>query len=161
MRRGSYHSLRTGLSFGITSGIITTLGLMVGLSSGTHSKFVVMGGILTIAIADSFSDALGIHLSEESEKRHTTWEIWESTLYTFAAKFLFTLSFIIPVLIFDLPKAVVVAAIWGLSALAMVSFIIARGREKVWKSIAEHLIVALLVIALTHYTGEWISATFC
>ena len=78
-----------------------------------------------------------------------------------AAKFLFILSFIIPVLLLDLPKAVVVAAIWGLSALALVSFIIARGREKVWKSIAEHLIVALLVIALTHYTGEWISATFC
>ena len=46
------HSLRVGFSFGLTSGLITTLGLMVGLSSGTHSKLVVIGGILTIAIAD-------------------------------------------------------------------------------------------------------------
>ena len=65
------HSLEVGLSFGITSGIITTLGLMVGLHSGTHSKVTVIGGILTIAIADSFSDALGIHISEESEGIHT------------------------------------------------------------------------------------------
>ncbi|MBW2265656.1 MAG: hypothetical protein JRF28_05735, partial [Deltaproteobacteria bacterium] len=54
------HALKTGLSFGLTSGTITTLGLMVGLHSGTHSKLVVLGGILTIAIADAFSDALGI-----------------------------------------------------------------------------------------------------
>jgi len=52
-------SLRTGISFGLTSAVITTLGLMVGLHSGTHSKIVVLAGILTIAIADAFSDALG------------------------------------------------------------------------------------------------------
>jgi acid phosphatase family membrane protein YuiD len=57
-------SLRTGISFGLTSAVITTLGLMVGLHSGTHSKIVVLAGILTIAIADAFSDALGIHVSE-------------------------------------------------------------------------------------------------
>jgi len=57
------HSLRTGLSFGLTSGIITTLGLIVGLHSGTHSKIVVISGVLIIAIADSFSDAFGIHIS--------------------------------------------------------------------------------------------------
>lgn len=50
-------SFKTGFSFGLTSGIITTLGLMVGLHSGTHSKLVVLGDILTIAIADAFSDA--------------------------------------------------------------------------------------------------------
>ncbi|MDI6733408.1 MAG: hypothetical protein QME51_05200, partial [Planctomycetota bacterium] len=58
------HSIKTGFSFGSTSGVITTLGLMVGLHSGTHSKFAVLGGIVTIAVADAFSDALGIHISE-------------------------------------------------------------------------------------------------
>jgi len=58
-------SLRTGISFGLTSAVITTLGLMVGLHSGTGSRLVVLGGILTIAIADAFSDALGIHISEK------------------------------------------------------------------------------------------------
>ena len=52
------HSVKTGFSFGFTSAIITTLGLMVGLNAGTHSRLVVLGGILTIAIADAFSDAL-------------------------------------------------------------------------------------------------------
>lgn len=61
------HSLRTGFCFGLTSGIITTIGLMVGLYSSTNSKLVVIGGILTIAVADAFSDALGIHIAEESK----------------------------------------------------------------------------------------------
>jgi hypothetical protein len=51
-------SLKTGITFGLTSGTITTQGLMIGLYSGTNSRGVVIGGILTIAIADSLSDAL-------------------------------------------------------------------------------------------------------
>ena len=120
------HSFQTGLSFGITSGVITTLGLMVGLHSGTHSKLVVIGGIFTIAIADAFSDALGIHISEEAENRHTTREIWESTIATFLSKFVFTLTFIVPVLLFTLATAIILSVIWGLSLLAIFSFHIAK-----------------------------------
>lgn len=80
------HSLKIGFSFGLTSGIITTLGLMVGLHSGTHSKLVVIGGVLIIAIADAFSDALGIHVSEESENKHVTKEIWDPHFLLFYLK---------------------------------------------------------------------------
>ncbi len=155
------HSIRTGFSFGLTSGIITTLGLMVGLHSGTHSKIAVLGGILTIAIADAFSDALGIHISEESENKHVIKEIWESTISTFFTKFVFALTFVIPILLFELSKAIVISIIWGLSVLSVLSFKIAKG-EKVncWKVIAEHLIIALVVITITHYVGDWISSRF-
>ena len=64
-------SFKTGFSFGLTSAIITTLGLMVGLESGTQSKIAVLGGILTIAVADAFSDSLGIHVSQESQNQPT------------------------------------------------------------------------------------------
>lgn len=155
------HSLKTGFSFGVTSGIITTLGLMVGLYSGTHSKLAVIGAILTIAIADAFSDALGIHISEESEDKHTIKEIWQSTVSTFFAKFLFALSFTIPVLIFKLPTAIVVSVIWGLSVLSLFSYKLAcEQKTKPWKVIAEHLTIALVVITLTYYLGNWISLVF-
>ena len=155
------HSIRTGFSFGLTSGIITTLGLMVGLHSGTHSKLAVIGGILTIAIADAFSDALGIHISEESENKHTTKEIWQSTISTFAAKLIFPLTFVIPVLLLELSMAIVISIIWGLSMLGILSFNIAKEQKtKPWKAVVEHLIIALVVIAITHYLGDWISSTF-
>lgn len=155
------HSLKTGFSFGLTSGIITTLGLMVGLHAGTHSKLAVIGGILTIAIADAFSDAMGIHISEESEIKHTGKEIWESTISTFLFKFLFALSFIIPILTCELSTAVFVSVIWGLSLLAIFSFYLAKEQKaKTWRVIMEHLTIALVVIIITHYVGDWISVTF-
>jgi len=155
------HSLKIGFSFGLTSGIITTLGLMVGLHSGTHSKLVVIGGVLTIAIADAFSDALGIHVSEESENRHTTREIWESTICTFATKLIFAVTFVIPILLFELTTAIIVSIVWGLSLLGVFSFYIAKGqRVNPWRVITEHLLIALVVIITTHYLGHWIGSTF-
>lgn len=154
-------SLRTGVSFGLTSGIITTLGLMVGLHSGTHSKAVVVGGILTIAIADAFSDALGIHISEESENKHTESEIWVSTIFTFLAKFIFALTFIVPLVLFQLSTAVVASIVWGFFLLGIFSYYIARSQKaNPFRVIFEHLLIALIVMVMTHYVGDWIRSVF-
>ena len=155
------HSIVTGLSFGLTSGIITTLGLMVGLHSSTHSKLVVIGGILTIAIADAFSDALGIHISEESENKHTEKEIWVSTIVTFLSKFIFALTFIVPVLLFELGTAIWVSIVWGFSLLGILSYMISRQeKNKPIMVIIEHFFIAALVIFITHEVGSWISSFF-
>ena len=155
------HSLEVGFSFGITSGIITTLGLMVGLNSGTHSQISVIGGILTIAIADSFSDALGIHISEESEGKHSEKEIWQSTITTFIAKFVFASLFILPVLLFELSTAIIVSIILGLSLLAILSFLLSQKQStNAWQVVLEHLAVAVVVIILAHYAGVWIASSF-
>ncbi|AAB84618.1 MAG: membrane protein [Methanothermobacter thermautotrophicus] len=155
------HSLKTGLSFGLTSAIITTLGLMVGLHSGTHSRLAVIGGVLTIAIADAFSDAMGIHISEEAENVHTEGEIWESTLATFISKFLFALTFLVPVLTLDLTLAIIVSIIWGLLLLTVLSFHIARSRNvPPGRVLLEHIATAIMIIVITHYAGDWISSTF-
>ena len=153
-------SIRKGFSFGLTSGIITTLGLIVGLHSGTHSRIAVIGGILAIAIADAMSDALGIHISEESENQHSTKEIWESTVSTLLSKFVFALTFIVPILFLELSTAIIACIIWGLSLIAIFSYYIARQQNaKPYRTILEHLIIAIVVIVITHYIGDWI-ATF-
>ncbi|HPE64373.1 MAG TPA: hypothetical protein PLQ49_09730 [Methanothrix sp.] len=154
-------SLKTGFCFGLTSGIITTLGLMVGLNSGTGSKLAVIGGILTIAVADAFSDALGIHISEEAENVHSTREVWEATVFTFASKFLVASTFIVPVLLFDLTFAVVVSLVWGFFVLGVLSIFLARDQEKdAWKVVAEHLLILAVVVIATDLVGGWIGAKF-
>ena len=95
-------SIKKGFGFGLTSGILATLGLMVGLYSGTHSKFVVIAGIVTIAIADAFSDSLGMHISQETVKKNTVKQVWEATYSTFFFKLIIALSFLIPVLLLSL-----------------------------------------------------------
>ena len=150
-------SLRTGITFGLTSAVITTLGLMVGLHSGTHSKIVVLAGILTIAIADAFSDALGIHISEEAENAHTTKQIWTATVSTFLAKFLFALTFVVPVVLFTLSTAIVISLIWGMLILTLLSYFIAKTQsEPSWKIVGEHLMIAIVVIGITHWIGDWL-----
>ena len=151
------NSLRTGITFGLTSAVITTLGLMVGLHSGTNSKIVVLAGILTIAIADAFSDALGIHISKEAENSQTTRQIWVATISTFLAKFLFAMTFVVPVLLFTLSTAIVMSLIWGLSILTILSYVIAKSQKKSpWKIVGEHLMIAIVVIGITHWVGDWL-----
>ncbi len=155
------HSITVGFAFGMTSGIITTMGLMVGLFSGTSSRLAVIGGILTIAIADAFSDALGIHISEESENVHSGKEIWVSTISTFLAKFIFASTFILPILFLKLNVAVIVNILWGFSVLTILSFYLSKIQfENPLKVVSEHLIIATLVVIISHFVGKIISQVF-
>ena len=134
---------------------------MVGLHAGTHSRLAVLGGILTIAIADAFSDAAGIHISEESKEGSIDQHVWAATIATFLSKFLFALTFVVPVLLFDLFTAIVVSIAWGLSVLAILSYRIAVFQgSKPWKVVGEHLFIAVAVISITHLVGNWIG-TIC
>ena len=154
-------AFRSGFSFGLTSGIITTLGLIVGLHSSTDSRFVVIGGILTIAVVDAFSDSLGMHMAQEAQNYITHKIVWMATIYTFLFKFIFSSIFIIPVLILDLHDAILISILIGLYLIFLVSLIIARDRnEKPYKVICEHIIIAIFVIIIAHYIGILISNTF-
>ncbi len=155
------HSIETGFGFGLTSATITTLGLIVGLAAGTNSKIAVIGGVLTIAVADAASDALGIHISEESENVHTSREVWTSTVATFITKFLFALTFLVPILLLDMGAAIVACIFWGFAALVSLSYVLSKKQGKKPASvIAEHLVIASAVVALTHFLGLWIARTF-
>ena len=151
-------AFRTGMSFGVTSAVITTLGLIVGLNSGTHDKMIVIGGILMIAIADALSDSLGIHVSEEARKGHTEKGVWQSTFFTFLFKFVFALTFLIPILFFDLAWAIKVDVVWGMLALGVLSYYIARRvKAPPWKVVTEHLVIAIVVIIATNFLGDWVA----
>lgn len=153
--------IRTGFSFGLASGVITTLGLMVGLYSSTESKIAVIGAILTIAVADSFSDAVGIHVSKEVQNKYTTRSLWESTISTLLFKFLVPLIFIIPVLLLDLSTAVWVSVVLGLLLLTLLSYTLAlHHKVNVLTSVTGHLAVAVFVILATNFLGGLIGKMF-
>ncbi len=155
-------SIRKGFGFGLTSGIITTLGLIIGLNSGTGSRAIIIGGILTIAVADAFSDSLGVHMSEEAgSKRTKESSVWESTLSTFFSKLIFALTFLIPFLIFSRISAVIVSIIWGLLLITLFSYYIAKKHNhSPIRIILEHVCITVLVIIITNYLGSFISKYF-
>lgn len=152
---------RTGLFFGATSGVITTLGLITGLNAGTHSITAVLGGIFVIAVADSMSDALGIHLAEEADPNATTQHVWSATISTFLNKFIFALSFAVPLLLLPLDQAVIASLLWGMLVIVVLSYFLARAQKaSIIMIVAEHLGIAILVVVFSHLIGVWVSNTF-
>jgi len=152
---------RTGLFFGATSGVITTLGLITGLNAGTHSITAVLGGIFVIAVADAMSDALGIHLAEEADPNATTSHVWAATISTFLNKFFFALSFAVPLLLLPLDQAVIASLVWGMLVIVVLSYFLARAqKESVVLIVGEHLGIAILVVVFSHLIGVWVSNTF-
>ncbi len=151
-------AISAGLSFGLTSGTITTLGLMFGLFSGTNSRLAVIGGILTIAIADALSDSLGIRATQESE-HHSKRAIWVAVATTFFAKLIYASTFLIPILLLPLNIAVLVSAVYGFSVLGVLSFYNSNGKRKII-NISNHVLLAAVVIVITYLVGKAIAILF-
>ena len=77
---------------------------------------------------------------------------------TFLAKFLFALTFAAPVLLLSLPTAILVSLVWGMSILAVLSYGMAKPQgEAPWKIVGEHIAIALVVIGIAHWVGDWVA----
>lgn len=152
---------RTGLFFGATSGVITTIGLIAGLHAGTQSRVAVLGGILVVGFADAMSDAMGIHLAQEADPESTEEHIWAATLWTFVTKLVVALSFAFPVIWLPLGLAVAVSIGWGLLVITLLSAVLARIQKvRPLTVVTEHLVIAIVVVALSHYIGVWVNNAF-
>ena len=68
------------------------------------------------------------------------------------------MTFMVPVLFLNLSTAIIVSLGWGMSILIALSYIIARSQgEPPWKIVGEHVMIALVVIAITHWVGDWLN----
>ena len=160
------HQLVTGISFGLTTAVITSLGMIVGMHSATSSKLAVVAGIAVMAVADGLSDAVSLHTAEEAEVeegkgKHTSKEIWLTTLFAFLSVSGFTLTFAIPVLLFPFETALFVAVAWGMLLIILLNSYIAKIRKgNPIKLISEHILLAIFVIIVSHLVGNLIAIGF-
>jgi len=156
------HQLVTGVSFGLTSGVITALGMIVGMFSATNSKLAVVASIITMAIADGLADGAGQHMSEEAEvengnPKHTQGEVWWSTLFTFLAVGGTILTFVPFFLIFPLKTAIFWGVGWGMLLLITFNYLLAKtNKESPFIVIVEHMALAVFVIVISYYAGDLI-----
>lgn len=154
------HQLVAGISFGLSSGVITALGMIVGLDSATSSKLVVIAGLIVMAVADGLADAIGMHVAEESEicegnSVHTSKEIWITTICTFFSVGGIIITFTIPIFLLPLTTAILVGIVWGMGLLIVFNLYIARIRnENPLKIILEHIVLAVCVIIISYLIGQ-------
>lgn len=160
-RRSSTRSAKPHqYSFGATSAIITNLALITGLDSASNARMEIIAGLLVIALADNLSDALGIHIHQETEFARAS-EVWFSTFTNFTARLLISAVFILFVAVMPLRTAVICSLVYGFAVLTVISAIVAREKGRnIYILMCEHAVIALLVVLVSHKLGHWIISRF-
>jgi hypothetical protein len=148
----------TKLSFGSTAAIVTSMGLISGLTALDGSKAAVLASLLVIAIADNLTDSLAIHIYQESERLESR-QAFHSTVANFFARLLVSSSFVL--LAYLLPVSLIVPCgiAWGMALLGTLTFFVARDRGiPPWIEVGKHVAVAIAVIAVSKALGAFIMA---
>lgn len=146
----------TRFAFGATAAIMTSMALIVGLGSANAGRSGVIGSLLVIAVADNLSDTLGIHIYEESRSGGTT--AVRTSVSNYVTRLIVALSFVGLVLALPLDAARWASIVWGVALLSVLSYLIAKGRgAKPPREIATHLLVAAVVVLLSHALGRLIA----
>ena len=146
--------------FGSSAAIITDVSLIVGLGSARASKGAILGGLLTIALADNISDSLGIHMYKESEGCEERLSLF-ATILNFLSRLLISLSFVAIVIALPISQSILIGIIWGLLLLTIISYLITRSNhDNTVSEIAKHVLVAIIVILLSRYVGNFIARYF-
>jgi VIT1/CCC1 family predicted Fe2+/Mn2+ transporter len=148
-------SIKKGFGFGVTSGIITTLGMMIGLERGTHNVSVIVAGIAVIAVTDSLSDAFAIFMADETE-RESDQAKWQEALATFFSKFLVGASFALPFFFLEITQAIIFSVSFGLLLILILTYFIAKNEKRpALKLMLGHILATILVIIISGMVGQW------
>lgn len=147
----------TTYSLGSTSAIITSMAIIAGLGQSDSLKTITIAGLLTFAIADNISDALGIHIYKESEGASKKATI-KATFGNFFTRFIVVLSFILIVMLFNSSTAITISCIWGVGLISFISYKIALiKKSNPVKEILWHLLVSVGVILGSALIGSWLT----
>ena len=149
-----------GSYFGIISGTITTIGLIMGLSAGTSSKLAIIVGILTIAISDTLSEAFGMYMSKKvvNIANNSKGPIITASGVVFA-KFLISVSFLIPILMNNniIKGRNISIAYAFIIIIAASSYLTKLRKEPLVQNVVKYIFITIIVISLTHYSGRAIA----
>lgn len=143
-------------SFGATSAVTSSLALMVGLSQLGVSGIGMIGALLVIGIADNIADSLGVHVYSESKSRDYT---AVDTVTNYLTRLGITAILIAFVIFLPMPYAIMASVTVGLVVIVTLSYLIAKAHKlNPHLTVAEHLVVAVLVLAVSLLIGSSIKA---
>ena len=138
--------------------MVTSMALISGLSAADTTKPVIVSALLIAALADNLTDALSVHVFQESEQLDQK-DAFTGTLTNFATRLLLCISFVPLVVLFSLAHTATVAIVWGALLLATLTYLVARERKvNPVLEVAKHLLVASAVITASMLIGRWIGA---
>ena len=88
------------ISYGGTAAVVTSTALINGLGAANAAKPVIISALLIAALADNLTDALSIHIFQESEQLDKK-DAFTGTITNFLVRLLLCISFVLLVGIVD------------------------------------------------------------
>jgi len=154
--------LRQGLIFGVSSGVITTSGLLAGLVQTPVSSIILIVTIVSLAISDGISESYGLFISkkveEPDDKGQGPVKSFIGLLFT---KMFVVLSFLIPLLFsrkLGYYKNMMWPILWGLLILTILDYYASRLRkEKMLPYLIKHYILLGITLGLNVFFGRMIN----
>lgn len=133
------------------------MALIAGLNAAGVGRVSVISALLIAAVADNLTDSLSVHMYQESERLDQK-EAFIGTMSNFGTRLIICLSFVLIVVVLPGQVAVLGGLIWGMSLLAVLSYMLARHRRVSGLSeVGKHLGVAFTVILVSKILGHWIA----
>ena len=144
------------ISYGGTAAVVTSTALISGLSAANATKPLIVSALLIAALADNLTDALSVHVFQESEQLAEK-DAFAATATNFIARLFLCISFVPLVVFFPLAHATALAVIWAALILATLTYLVARERKlKPAPEVFKHLFVASTAIVASTLIGHWI-----
>jgi vacuolar iron transporter family protein len=114
--------------FGIQDGLVSTTGVVVGISAGVHDKSIILLASLVAVSVEASSMAAGQYSSEKtvhqmSKNGHHTDNLFIGALIMFVAYFAAGMIPILPVIFIDPPTSSIVGVILALIGLFTVGYV--------------------------------------
>ena len=148
------------ISYGGTAAIVTSTALISGLSAANATKPLIVSALLIAALADNLTDALSIHIFQESEQLDQK-EALTGTITNFLTRLLLCVSFVVLVGLFPLAHTGEVAIAWGMVLLAALTYLVAHERKvNAPLEVVKHVVVASAVILASIAIGHWVNSVF-
>lgn len=142
------------VSFGATSAIITSVGLIVGFGSAEVPKSVIISSLLIVGLADNLTDTLSIHIFQESELLEQR-AVFRATISNFLTRASIAGTFAIISLPLSGWLAVLTCLAWGLTLLVGLTCFVARNRgARIATELLKHIALAGIVILASGLIGS-------
>lgn len=145
-------------SFGATSAVTSCLALMIGLNQLGVSGIGMIGALLVLGLADNIADSLGVHVYSKSKSKNYT---IADTVTNYLTRLGITIVPIAFVVFLPMGYAIIASVAVGLTIIAALSYFIAKAHKlDPYRTVAEHLIVAVLVLIVSQIIGSSIKTLF-
>lgn len=152
-------SLRQGLFFGFNSGIITSVGVLAGLSGVVNSPKIIIVALISIALSDGLSEAYSLYFSIKSKKETIDdTKAIKALKGVVLSKIAVTLSFLLPLLfVKDLKmyKNMSFPIVWGAILLLFIDFNLIKDKdEQIQKYLIPQVGIILFLILFGKIFGN-------